>query len=541
MGIQECNIECEVRGPITWGDFQAIKKDLEKGWGDLVFSKELVLFATGNQDIRIKISNQSCKLIYKEGVASDNARNENEVNIACSDIPALIRFLHGIGENEWALSFAEKYEARKRNSSITLKFGTRIGDFFEIEELVSEESEITNALGKVKKDASRLGLSLWEKEAFVELTEKAWEHVVPQPLISGNQLHPLVAQTLESIETNSNETTIADLLKKHNNDYSILEKKFFEKLGESLLSNEPLENKETITKHLSKKVSIIIPTYNSSDSLLATLESIEKQDLPTTYLQEGVEVIVVDDGSNDNTKQLIHSFQPSFSLKYLFQNNISRSAARNLGVGNSSNEILIFLDSDVVLDRNFVQEHVIRHKILDHVTLVSFKENIKKEELLDDKLKKKPDFHEDFRFNKRIEKDWLRMHRHVRTVEVREVQIMQETDNLKNFGGDKVVGVWGLPCMVVTSAMSIKRKDFDTVGGFNLQFMGWGMEDTFLGACLISLGNYVVPVFSTGVYHIKHKPRSGSEEKRIKEFNRNVLVYLDLIHRPISSLFKNRL
>lgn len=102
-----------------------------------------------------------------------------------------------------------------------------------------------------------------------------------------------------------------------------------------------------------------------------------------------------------------------------------------------------------------------------------------------------------------------------------------------------MLGVWDLPSMVVTNALSIKKLSFEQIGGLNLQFKGWGMEDTFLGACLIAQGNYIIPCFSTGIYHIEHKPRSGSIKKQITEFNRNVLVYLDLVNRPLNHVFKN--
>ena len=130
------------------------------------------------------------------------------------------------------------------------------------------------------------------------------------------------------------------------------------------------------------------------------------------------------------------------------------------------------------------------------------------------------------------------MHRHVRNVEIRKVNLLEETNNFKNFGEDMVLGVWDLPSMIVTNAMSIKRESFEKIGGFNLQFKGWGMEDTFLGACLIANNNYIVPCFSTGVFHIEHAFRSGSRQKRIIEFNRNVLVYLDLINKTSCEIFK---
>ena len=53
------------------------------------------------------------------------------------------------------------------------------------------------------------------------------------------------------------------------------------------------------------------------------------------------------------------------------------------------------------------------------------------------------------------------MHRHVRNVEIRKVRLLEETDNFKTFGKDKVLGVWDLPSMVVTNALSIKRTTFE--------------------------------------------------------------------------------
>ncbi len=66
------------------------------------------------------------------------------------------------------------------------------------------------------------------------------------------------------------------------------------------------------------------------------------------------------------------------------------------------------------------------------------------------------------------------------------------------------------------------------------------MEDTFLGACLIANNNYIIPCFSTGVFHVNHTIRSKSKKNKISEFNRNVLLYLDLINKPISEVFREK-
>lgn len=257
-----------------------------------------------------------------------------------------------------------------------------------------------------------------------------------------------------------------------------------------------------------------------------------------------IEIIIVDDGSNDKTEDFFKNKKFKFNLRYIKQNNLGRAYARNLGAAIAKGNILIFIDSDVILDRYFLNEHIIRHKYLNSIALVSFKQNIS----IKDKIVKnyffrsehvdKPDIRNDFRFEKIVKNSWLRMHRHVRNLEVRTVKLLSETDNFKNFGYDKILGVWDLPSMVVTNALSIKKDSFDRIGGFNLQFNGWGMEDTFLGACLIADNNYIVPCFSTGIFHIKHSARSGSFKKQIFEFNSNVVVYLDLIHRSTDKIFK---
>ena len=87
--------------------------------------------------------------------------------------------------------------------------------------------------------------------------------------------------------------------------------------------------------------SIIIPTYNRADLLPETIRSVQNQ----TFMDW--ECIVVDDGSTDGTRQVVEAIIKSDSrIKYFFQENAERSAARNNGIRNSSGEYICFLDSD---------------------------------------------------------------------------------------------------------------------------------------------------------------------------------------------------
>lgn len=93
------------------------------------------------------------------------------------------------------------------------------------------------------------------------------------------------------------------------------------------------------------KVSVIIPTYNRADFIGETIESVLKQ----TY--KYFEIIVVDDGSSDNTRSIVEDYitKNPDKIKYFYQDNQGVSAARNAGITRSSGELLYFLDSDDLL------------------------------------------------------------------------------------------------------------------------------------------------------------------------------------------------
>ncbi len=86
-------------------------------------------------------------------------------------------------------------------------------------------------------------------------------------------------------------------------------------------------------------VSVIIPTFNAQDTISETLDSI----LAQTY--KNLEIIVVDDGSTDQTRQIIQSYQPRVS--YYYQNNSGGCAVpRNTGIKHSVGDYLCFMDAD---------------------------------------------------------------------------------------------------------------------------------------------------------------------------------------------------
>lgn len=107
--------------------------------------------------------------------------------------------------------------------------------------------------------------------------------------------------------------------------------------------------------------SIIIPTYNRAFILAETIKSIENQ----TFTDW--EVLVIDDGSKDNTKQIIDEISKRQNkIKYHYQVNSERSVARNYGASLAIGEYLLFLDSDDFFKedhlQNIYKEIILRKK-----------------------------------------------------------------------------------------------------------------------------------------------------------------------------------
>lgn len=90
-------------------------------------------------------------------------------------------------------------------------------------------------------------------------------------------------------------------------------------------------------------VSIVIPYYNSSSTLVRALDSVCSQ----TY--QDWEIILVNDGSTDNSEQIVNEYfvkSPDVRYKHLSQSNMGPSGARNTGIRNSQGQYIAFLDSD---------------------------------------------------------------------------------------------------------------------------------------------------------------------------------------------------
>lgn len=97
------------------------------------------------------------------------------------------------------------------------------------------------------------------------------------------------------------------------------------------------------------KVSVIIPMYNSEKYIKNTINSVIEQ----TF--NDWELIVVDDGSSDNSIEVAKSFNDE-RIRLIESLNGGASSARNIGIDNASGEYITFLDSDDLYDRNYLEK-----------------------------------------------------------------------------------------------------------------------------------------------------------------------------------------
>jgi glycosyltransferase involved in cell wall biosynthesis len=103
--------------------------------------------------------------------------------------------------------------------------------------------------------------------------------------------------------------------------------------------------------------SVVIPTYNRKHILEKCLAALENQQL-TDARVSGYEIVLVDDGSTDGTLEWLAARADEFPhIRCFSQARQGAAAARNLGVGQAKGDIIIFIDSDLVVSEHFLQAH----------------------------------------------------------------------------------------------------------------------------------------------------------------------------------------
>lgn len=116
--------------------------------------------------------------------------------------------------------------------------------------------------------------------------------------------------------------------------------------------------------YMADRISVIIPAYNAEASIERTIMS------ALTQSYKNIQVVVVNDGSSDSTKQIVDSLCSRYNnILFVNTKNQGVSCARNVGMDNADGEYLVFLDADDILAENALENmyHCIKENELDIV------------------------------------------------------------------------------------------------------------------------------------------------------------------------------
>lgn len=231
-------------------------------------------------------------------------------------------------------------------------------------------------------------------------------------------------------------------------------------------------------------VSVIIPSFNNANYLIQTLKNL----FNSTYEKKFFEIILVDDGSSDDTQPLVKKlfdkykdqlnlkliYIPRFKQRIMGDANYRAGIARNCALKHAQGGFLFFLDSDILVCKDYIIESLNILKDCEIVQSTRFDLTEEASHLNLDYADIQ-DFHVSsrdqywFDFNKNIH-DW-------------------------NEAKDK----WKYLC---THSLCIRKTDFMKYGGFKYNFIFYGFEDTDLG---YHLKNLNFKLNKTPVYHLYHE------------------------------------
>lgn len=334
------------------------------------------------------------------------------------------------------------------------------------------------------------------------------------------------------IDCSRDAKTVFNLLENKTNDYSYFEQLYFQIIGERLISVAEIKKTYKIPE-----ITIVICSHNSHSTICQTLLSIASQNFSKKE-REGIEILVIDDFSEIGVKNSLARYKGK--LKDLNINiirtekNIGTQEARNMGLILARNDIVLFIDSDILLPKNYVREMAIRSKILPNAVFVSFKQNIDSSDKLNRtnlilKGLESPSSIDDWRVKTILKKNKTG---HIIAKSEKCLDILEDSNYFKNLGFGKLHGIYAIDSMLVGHNYILRKsKILQNKLEIDCKFNGWGLEDSWLGTMLVANGAFIIPVISTGVYHIKHPPRSGSEEQKQKDFKTNLKRYKNFLNK----------
>jgi glycosyltransferase involved in cell wall biosynthesis len=255
----------------------------------------------------------------------------------------------------------------------------------------------------------------------------------------------------------------------------------------------------------SPSCTLVTPTYNWPKALDLLLRSILEQ----TVLPN--EVIIADDGSTEDTKQLISDFQKTFPIPliHIWHEDLKnrKPMIMNKAIAAAKHDYIIEIDGDIIMNKHFIEDHL-SFAEKGHY-LFGSRVTIKRKFLTKLFSKKKIQFN---LFSKGIKKRG-------RTVRIPFLMLFSKSISERS---SKLRGC----------NMSFWKTDFIKINGFNESLVGWGIDDSEMIQRMHNIGIQGKRLKNCGiVYHIYHKEQSRSQldinDEILKQSIEKKLIFIE--------------
>ena len=230
------------------------------------------------------------------------------------------------------------------------------------------------------------------------------------------------------------------------------------------------------------KTSLIIVTYNWVEALELLFLSLKKQTV------KPFEVLISDDGSTKETKDLIYKYRPQFNFPIIHvwhkDDGFRKTVILNKTIAKCKGDYIIQIDGDCIMNEHFIEDHIYarKEKCFIHGSRVLLNKEVSKKVLNEKIIEFSPIvFKSRNKFNALRSKFLAKFY-------------LTENESLKSTRGCN---------------FSFWKDDMLAINGYNEGMTGWGLEDTELSARLINLGCKKIKLKHLGLqYHIYHPEKS---------------------------------
>ncbi len=246
-------------------------------------------------------------------------------------------------------------------------------------------------------------------------------------------------------------------------------------------------------------VSIVIPVYNRSHEVDYVLAGLLHQ----TYPRELMEIVIADDGSQEDLALVYGKYQDRLHIRYCRQDDLGYrlAEARNLGIATASHDTILILDSDAIPMPRLVEDYMRRFHVERNLAMFGLRHYVSVADIDVDAYAA----------------DASLIDRAQRIVSENSIAARTGADGHStdwregHIRASDLLKTEGLPYRFLVGAnCGFTREVFDKVGGYSEAFRAWGFEDQEFGYRLWREGTYFIPLMEAYVWH--QEPLAGKND-----------------------------